>query len=178
MEQSEQSKSTVSSEFAKLRRAIHQQQAKELEQRKRDNPQKSKEETMLGVYVEELEPQVRAAVIELNRKGYPTYSSGFSGKKSDLQTIEGDYKLDEATRNELGKMEVDAQVSESWKYKIERHQGIDRSDLPEDAKYTTTIQFRPTTANLQAITDTWNVIANKFPDRGHFAIPPYPKSKP
>lgn len=178
MEKPEQSNASVSSELALLRRTVHQQQTTELERRKRENPQKSKEEMTLGVYVEELEPQVRSAVLELNRKGYPTYSSGFYGKRSDLQVIEGDYKLNDATINEVQKIGAEATVVPSWKYKIERHKGITRDDLPEDAKYTTTIQFRPTTADLNVITNKWNEIANKFPDRGHVAIPPYPKVKP
>jgi len=178
MEKTEKPNQNIPLELARLRKAVHNQQEKELAERKRTNPQKSHEEAMLGVYVEELEPQVRGAVLELNRKGYPTYSSGFGGEQSELQVIEGDYALDETTQNELQKMDVEIVIAPSWKYKIEKNKGVFRKDLPEDAKFTTTVQFLPASSDLGSITDQWDTIARKFPDRGHYAIQPYPKTKP
>jgi len=53
------------------------------------------------IFVEELEPQVRDAVLVFNRKGYSTLQSGFWGEHGELQCIEGEFAIDEETRNRL-----------------------------------------------------------------------------
>jgi hypothetical protein len=153
-----------------LRQQVHGQERDALEKRLRTNPEKTEEEHRLGVYLEEIEPQVREAVREFNRKGYPTYSSGFGGHDSEYQTLEGDYRLDEETVEVLRGAGVEVTVEPSWKYRLEQQAGLARPDTPEEAKYTTDIRFKPAIANLQDMEQKWMQIAAVLPDRGTLAV--------
>src|SRR4051794_20198473 len=68
-------------QFNRLRENVHLQMSQQLDERRRGNPQHTPEEETLGIYLEQLEPQVKEAVLEFNRKGYRTSYSGFSGGK-------------------------------------------------------------------------------------------------
>ncbi|HVZ58432.1 MAG TPA: hypothetical protein VG935_01635 [Patescibacteria group bacterium] len=156
--------------LTRLREQVHTQEREALMQRLRTDPEKTEEEQRLGVYLEEIEPQVRGAVRELNRKGFPTYSSGFWGHESEYQAIEGDFRLDEATVEILRGKGVEVTVEPSWKYSVEQQAGVAHPDTPEDAKFTTDIRFKPATADLQDIEQKWGEIATAFPDRGIPAV--------
>lgn len=95
-----------SSPFQKLRDSVLKEIDKAVEERKRTNPQATDLEYHLGIYIEELEPQVRDAVLELTRKGYCTTESGFGGKYGELQYISGWFNVDNDTRGKLKAMSV------------------------------------------------------------------------
>lgn len=56
----------------------------EISKRKRENSTKTEDELTIGCYLEDIEPQVRAAVIKMNKKGYATTYSGFHQFNSQL----------------------------------------------------------------------------------------------
>ncbi|MDD4989499.1 MAG: hypothetical protein PHV42_03690, partial [Candidatus Pacebacteria bacterium] len=53
------------------------QSHRDLNDRLKNNPIGSEQELRMGVYLEELEPQVREAVSELEKRGWLTFESGF-----------------------------------------------------------------------------------------------------
>lgn len=67
------------SEYAKMRAEVHRMSDENYDDRRRDGPPPDAEELSLGAYWEQIEPQVRDAVLVLRRKGYNTYESGFCG---------------------------------------------------------------------------------------------------
>ena len=71
--------------FAKLRKEAHLDSNKVVKKRKSDNPIATEEELSMGAYVESIEPQVLQTVLNLRKKGYPTYESGFH--RSNKQVI-------------------------------------------------------------------------------------------
>jgi hypothetical protein len=87
--------------LAALRREVHKRVQADLTERVRNYPVFTETEDRLGVFVELLEPQVRDAVLEFNRKGYTTYSSGFFGKHHEVQAIAGAFALDDEIKKKL-----------------------------------------------------------------------------
>ena len=69
------------SQYAKLRKQTHEQMWEQVKERENQNPTPTQEELEMGCYIESIEPQVRAAVLNLRRKGYATYESGFHNFK-------------------------------------------------------------------------------------------------
>lgn len=65
--------------YAKLRDEAHRVSDEQAKLRKRDRPALTDEENDLGCYLEDIEPQVREAVLAARRKGYRTIASGFAG---------------------------------------------------------------------------------------------------
>lgn len=63
--------------FAKLRKTTIDTMRKEIDERKETNPKANEEELNMGAYIESIEPQVRDTILNLRRKGYSTYESGF-----------------------------------------------------------------------------------------------------
>jgi hypothetical protein len=116
--------------FSSLRYDTHRKMISEVEARKNLKPEKTKEETEIGIFIEEIEPQVRDAVLELNRKGYETRSSGFNGEKSDYQAIGGYFTLDDETVKELKKINVGIAVHKGWHNYME--QIVDKSQPGSD----------------------------------------------
>ncbi|MBI2473701.1 hypothetical protein HYV70_04070 [Candidatus Uhrbacteria bacterium] len=72
--------------FAVLRNSTLSKMEEDLEQRLLKDPQPTPEELALGTYIENIEPQVRAAISTLRQKGYSTWESGFYG-------IEGEQRI-------------------------------------------------------------------------------------
>src|ERR1700694_5122386 len=93
--------------FKQLRKQVHESMRAEEEVRLRDNPKPTEEELYMAAFVEWLEPQVRAAVVEMNKKGYATESSGFHGTHCEIQAIDGYFTIDENTKGVLKQMGVD-----------------------------------------------------------------------
>jgi hypothetical protein len=119
----------------------------DLSRRIANNPTPTDEELNMGAYVEEIEPQVRSAVITLRRKGYNTGSSGFYGREHVDQTMDVATPIDEQSK---------AQLSEY---------GITITD-------SNMIRFRPTDAtDIEAITKTWDMIASILPTLGTLVEP-------
>src|SRR5437660_1040274 len=87
---------TISNAF-RLREEVNRLAAQQLDARKRTNPEKSQLEQDLGVYIEELDPQVRDAVIRMHALGYTTFASGFWGDDHH-QIIQGEFRLDPKTK--------------------------------------------------------------------------------
>lgn len=67
----------VFSYYQKLRQQVHKDRQAALIKRKAEAIEKAEEEQALGCYLEEIEPQVRQAVLNLNHKGFKTQGSGF-----------------------------------------------------------------------------------------------------
>lgn len=68
----------VFSYYQKLRQQVHKDRKAALARRKAEIPEKTETEQALGCYLEEIEPQVRQAILNLNRKGFKTQGSGFA----------------------------------------------------------------------------------------------------
>ena len=171
-----QEENALEESLTKLKWQVHAEQRADVLNRIRTHQKLTEEEERLGVRMEDLEPQVRDAVLVFNKKGYSTYSSGFWGRNSEYQTIEGDYKLDQDTQKKLEEMGIEVTVKPSWKYNIDLRSGESDSNMPEDARFTTNIRFKPKRANLEEMKSTWDQIANLIPDRGKPAESPYRKS--
>lgn len=124
-----------------LQRRVYRQVINELKKRIVERPKPTKEEFFLGSYLEMLEPQVRKAVRDLNRKGYTTSSSGFYGKK---QVIDGFFKITTKTKADLNNFEV---------------------CVFEEKNGYTTVEFEPKQQSFNSIKDRWNTIVNLFPKK-------------
>ena len=78
--------------FSHLKEQIDKKRTKATTQRIGRNPYSTEIESILGAFVEMLQPQVQQAVLEFNRKGYSTDVSGFMNN-GENQKIEGDFQL-------------------------------------------------------------------------------------
>jgi hypothetical protein len=128
---------------------IHEQMAKEIHDRLAQNKTPSQLESNLGTFIEMIEPQVRDAVIDLYKKGYTADAYGFLGR-SDIQTMEGDFVLDEATQKKL--QEEDVTV-------LTNHVGY------------TSIQFQPKRADYEYVYKKWMTIAGMIPSLKKALLP-------
>lgn len=108
-----------------------------------------KMELALGFFMEEIEPQVRQAIVRLYKKGYSTDTSGFMDDPC-FQMIEGDIQLDEKTISKLTKAGVTVETNPS---------GYTR------------LYFSPKESNIGKISREWNKIISLFPDRHQAALP-------
>ena len=143
------------SEWTLLREGVHRAGKQELERRVKENPVPTDIELALGAFVEELEQPVREAIINLNKKGYSTQSSGFWGAGSDAQEIdingdvEGNIGLDEKTCAKIRALGVEITKS----------------------RFRTQIKFNPQKPDAIEIKNKWDEIANLFPDRKQLPEP-------
>lgn len=87
--------------FFKLREKTHEQMQQELKKRIKENPVATEEELGMGGYQESIEPQVREAVLNLRRKGYTTYESGFHGFNSQKISFEKNHLVPEELIDKL-----------------------------------------------------------------------------
>ena len=111
------------------------------------NPKPDKLESRMGLFVEELEPQIRKAVLEMNRKGYSIDVSGFMSNPVD-QMVEGDFNLEEESIEKLKAMGVIVETNPS---------GYTR------------LQFSPVEADIKKIRQQWNKIVSILPDKKRIA---------
>jgi hypothetical protein len=146
--------------FEQLRRQVHRKQEEDLEQRKARGLRLTELEEQLGVPLEEIEPQVRAAVIVFNARGYPTEDSGFE-EDPRSQRIAGSFDVDAQTQTRLREMNVEVLREPNWRMPYVSRG--DRPSVPEHARYTTTISFRPESPDLSAIKKRWGDIAVVLP---------------
>jgi hypothetical protein len=141
---------------AELRRLVHQSMKAEEEIRLKENPRPTEEEQLyMAAFKEWFEPQVRVAITEMYKKGYPTQSSGFHSEEPDLQLIDGYFTIDEATKQVLGQMGV--QVLRGADIGLPRNRLI------------TMLRFRAKGPSLNTIKDQWDAIAAALPQK---SLPP------
>lgn len=104
----------------------------------------SEEEVHMDTIWELIEPQVKDAVKELNKKGYCTTDSGFIGKEYQKQFIGGVFKLDDATTKLLESKGISIVEDSSWTY----------------------IEFIAKNPDLDEIKQTWDEVVALMPDLG------------
>jgi hypothetical protein len=143
---------TIRRQFARLRLRVHRSMKLEEGTRMRERPRPTEQELYMGAFKEWLEPQVRAAVVEMNKKGYATQSSGFHGTKCELQMIDGLFTIDESTKNALHSMGVEVL------------RGADIG-LPKN-KVITIIRFRATDhPSINKMSIQWDAVAAVLPEK-------------
>ncbi|MEM4271050.1 MAG: hypothetical protein QXO70_03075 [Candidatus Pacearchaeota archaeon] len=76
--------------FVKMSNAVHLQMRENFKKRILINPEPTEEEWEMGVYIEEIEPQVIEAVRIMRKKGYDTYESGFYGPEKQRIGLRGE----------------------------------------------------------------------------------------
>lgn len=133
--------------FERLENSIRLSMNADIQKRKTSNPNPNKLESNLGIFIEELEPQVKQAVLDLNKKGYSTDVSGFTDNCGD-QMIAGDFQLDEQSVKRLQAMDVFVELNSSGYTKL---------------------QFAPKSASVSKIKKEWNEIASIFPNKHQIA---------
>ena len=120
-----------------LRRRVHAEMQVEIDNRISTNSFPIDEEIALGSFIEEIEPQVRVAVLLFNRRGYATNCSGFFHTHND-QTIY-DYM-------NLVPDEVEVLETKGVMVKVEQNGYC-------------SVSFVPDQADLLRLTKRWNEIA-------------------
>ncbi|MBI3443079.1 hypothetical protein HY008_00205 [Candidatus Woesebacteria bacterium] len=137
-------------QFSSLKSLIDKKRSKKLARRLMTNPYSTRQEYLMGAFIEMYEHQLQPVVFPLFKKGYTIeVSSGFSGKYGECQVIKGYFPISEQIKNRLGKVGV----------KI------------HDSTYHKTMSFYPKRANLEAITASWKQIAEIFPDKEQASTP-------
>jgi hypothetical protein len=135
--------------FTLLRHQVHESMKTEEQMRLKENPQPTEEELYMGAFREWLEPQVRDAISLMYKKGYATQSSGFHGEKPELQIVDGNFTLDQATKSALEQMGVE----------VLRGPDI---GVPNN-KLITLLQFSANEPSLSALKNRWDAIAAALP---------------
>jgi hypothetical protein len=130
-----------------VRELIFIDQYHELQARLASDPTATAEELNMGAYKEELEPQVRDAILTMRRKGYNTGSSGFWGSDHVLQLMDMNTSIDKISLTSLAQQNIN--VSDAGAISF-------RPENPED---------------IESITAKWNMIADILPDLGIHADP-------
>jgi hypothetical protein len=133
--------------FKQLRKQVLQKMANDLTKRLRQNSQPTDIELRLGCYCEQLEPQVREAIIGMNELGYETTMSGFRGLSgANVQEIQGFFRIDEEVVSKLKLIGV--QVSEGETYSKNK---------------ITIIEFHSENPDLDEIKSKWSEIIDLLP---------------
>ncbi len=117
------------------------------EERERINPKATSEELSMGVYIEDIEPFVRKAVILLRKKGYPTTVSGYNDlnwQSIGLQEpVLASYKPSPKLVAELQPYQVELKIEPDY------------------------ILFRcDKELSVEELEKIWDLIAQDLPDRG------------
>ncbi len=139
--------------FGVLRRLVHAQCLASIARRMKRGPLRATmRDIALGSFIEYLEPQVADAVFEMNRKGYCTWSSGFYGKNSDIQGIDGPFTLTATVAARLEELGV--------RVVTEKFFGRNYTD----------ITFHPKAPDTRRIKREWAKIVSRIPAKGYPAI--------
>lgn len=133
--------------FERLKYKVQRKVEIEIKRRQKENSHPNKIELILGLFIEKIEPQVRQAIIAMNKKGYSTDKSGFMDNPCD-QMIEGDFQLDEKTKRVLKTLGVQVETNPS---------GYTR------------LQFSPREADIAKIKRQWNKIVSLLPNKNQTA---------
>jgi hypothetical protein len=134
------------SSFEELRTTIPKIAKDEFNSRMERNAKLSLEEWKMGITMEDLEPQVRGAVLELNRKGYTTEISGL-------------YK------DNVNLIQINSHIDGDTKQKLENI-GVKVEEGTFDNKPFTEIVFKGIEPNLYTLQHQWREIAALFPKKG------------
>ena len=137
---------------SQTRAKVCREQEENLRARVRTNPQKNAFETDLNLYTEELDPQVKDAVIAMHTHGYTTIGSGFWGKDNH-QTILGEFRLNEELKSKLSEIGVIADEYTEF--------GIECTDL----------NFSSYPLTLEEMKTKWDQAAAILPPTGQKAKP-------
>jgi len=138
-------------EWQQLRKEVVRRTEDEAISRVHTNPHPTEIEVRIGAFIEELEPQVRNAVVTMAQKGYSTESSGFYGVHGEMQQIDGYFTIDAQTKKELAKLNVHAKTGAELGF--------------PGLKNYTGIGFYPDVPDLTAITKTWDAICEVLPKK-------------
>lgn len=131
-----------------LKTSIYLKRKTLLAKRLAKNPFITDLEYLLGAFIEMYEPHLHEIVELLFTKGYIIdVSSGFSGKFSEAQSLNGYIPVDYITRNKLAKLGI----------KFREFEGL------------ASLTFWPETANIESIKAKWLQIAKALPDKGMLA---------
>lgn len=133
--------------FEKLKFKTQKKVSIETRKRQKGNSHPNPIELILGLFIQEIEPQVRHAIVIMNEKGYSTDKSGFMDDPI-FQMIEGDFQLDDETKTALENIGVQVNTNPS---------GYTR------------LQFVPKIADIGHIKRQWNKIASLLPDKNQTA---------
>lgn len=141
----------IRKQFGQLREEVHQMMETEEERRLAENPTPTEQELYMGVFQESLEPQVRAAVTEMFRKGYATQSSGFHGGEYEMQMIDGWFTIDAETKEKLSQIGVEVL------------RGADIG-VPKN-KIMTALRFRARRPSVEEMKARWDEVAAVLPEK-------------
>ncbi len=134
-------------ELARLRQIVIKKGEEELANRIKGDPIPAEEEIRLGIYKEMLEPQVRDAVLTLERKGYAPFLSGFSGYEKQNIGFRGELPEHFAFSEELTE-------------KLAQHE-MTLAVTPGEISFS--YRHLPSVEELK---EAWDAIANELPDKG------------
>lgn len=141
--------------FGALRRLVHAQSCLGIGRRMKRGPLRPTIcDITLGVFIEDLELQVADAVMEMNRKGYSTWSSGFHAGKPCLQIIDGPFTLAASVIASLKELGV--------KVRTEKLFGRNYTD----------ITFRSKIPDTRRIKQEWAKVVSRIPAKGYPAVLP------
>ncbi|HVY67793.1 MAG TPA: hypothetical protein VHA30_02780 [Patescibacteria group bacterium] len=143
----------IRQKYEGLRLQARSQSKAELAERIKTNPIPTADESDLGLFIERLEPQVRASVLTLHQKGYSTISSGFVPENPQEQTISFYKEVQLAPKDKETIEKLGAQVT------IKPFRGIEG--------YYWEISFQAIEPNLNTIKSQWDKISSLMPDTGH-----------
>lgn len=138
--------------FAKLRQKTLDEMRLQIAARRQERPIATEDELNMGAYQESIEPQVRPTVLNLRKKGYATYGSGFSGFDSQGIYFEKNclknFQLPEKIINEFKNKGVLIEIND------------DRIKLTFKKE-----------ASREEIESLWQEVGNYFPDLGEPSPP-------
>lgn len=133
---------------AKLRKSVIEQMKRDIKTRKEQNPIATAEELSMGAYKESIEPQVREAVLNLRKKGYTTYESGFHMFNGQIISFEKNHLIPEEL---IGSIKID---------------GVDIKINPNSISFSYDHFLE-----LDEIKNIWNQIEQSLPDLGKPVTP-------
>ncbi|MDP3697684.1 MAG: hypothetical protein Q8R55_06790 [Candidatus Taylorbacteria bacterium] len=140
--------------FEELRRKVHAQCLVDLGNRLRHGSLRpTLQEICLGSFLDDIELQVRDAVLEMNRKGYCTWSSGFYDR-SKRQQIDGPFVLDKQTISKLEEAGAIVKTEKFWRRNY------------------TSIAFYPESPDTTLIKREWAKLVSLVPSLIHKAVLP------
>lgn len=137
--------------FAKLRKKTLEKIDLELEKRREEKPIADNEELNMGIYKEQIEPQVRETVLNMRRKGYTTYESGFYWLNNQIVSFEKDH---------LKKFSLPQGIVEN----------LESKDINIEIKPNSILLTLNKYLELDEIKKVWDEIERALPDLGRPAL--------
>jgi len=118
-------------DFAVLRKQTLGKMQTEIKERKQTNPRPSGDELLMGAYIEQIEPQVREIVLNLGKKGYTTYESGFGDFDSQRISFTGEplaqFSFPEELKKDLARAGIELIVKpNSLEFKFSQFKDLDK----------------------------------------------------